>query len=304
LDGILNLYKPAGMTSYDVIRIVKKVSGERKVGHTGTLDPLAEGVLPVFLGKYTKLIPSFNLADKTYRVSARLGARSTTQDREGDLTMVPVPPSCTADAVTNRLLAMVGEIEQTPPMFSAVKVDGRRLYQYAREGVEVRRNARVVVVYAIEGIECRIPEVHFIVRCSKGTYVRALVDDLGRSLGTAAYLTALVRIRCGDGFHLDNTQILDHIKKLDKTDLQKVFIDPEYLLIDRHLLTVTSDQTLRHIAQGRAVEVPNNYIRFSALGKAYSDAMVKDGRNRLVATGRLEFSQDGTGRFYPLRVFL
>jgi len=302
-DGILNVYKPEGITSFDAIRLLRRVSGERKIGHTGTLDPLAQGVLPVFCGKMTKLIPQFNQADKIYRVSARLGARSSTLDREGVLEAVPIPSTCTVEAVRQWLAAAVGEKEQVPPMYSAVKIKGRRLYEYARKGKEVTRSPRKVVIHEVKNFEGVLPSFRFEVRCSKGTYIRTLVDDLGRALGTAAYVTELIRIRSGDGFSLDNALTLDQIKNLNKIDLQKRFIDPHYLLPDWHLVLIRIAKDCQFLCQGRTIDVSDTDIRFSTKGRAVTNALVKDRHNRLLATGRLEFSQDGPIRFHPARVF-
>ncbi|MFH2129143.1 MAG: tRNA pseudouridine(55) synthase TruB [bacterium] len=304
MNGILNVFKPAGMTSYDVIRVVKKVSGQKKIGHLGTLDPLAEGVLPLFLGKMTKLIPHFNLDDKTYQVQARFGARSTTLDREGELTPVPVPESCTCITITTALNGFVGESEQVPPMFSAVKVKGKKLYEYARKGETIDRKTRRIKIHWIKNVQCRLPDLSFEVHCSKGTYIRSLVHDLGVQTGTGAYLTGLTRTRAGRFFTDGNAIKLDKIKLFDKIDLQRHFIDPQYLFTEWNHITTHSPDTIDHLGQGRSISVEPDTLCLSEKGKQFLKCLVKDQQHRLIAIGRLEFSQDGHGTFHPSNVLI
>lgn len=304
MNGILNILKPEGITSYGVIREVKRVTGEKKIGHTGTLDPLAKGVLPLFIGKLTKLIPHFNLDDKEYEVTAVLGQRSDTLDREGIMEPVPIPDDCHPDLVRARLNGFVGEISQVPPMYSAVKVKGKKLYQYARKGEDVERSPRMITIHTIDQISISMPEIRFKTRCSKGTYIRSLVRDLGESLGTAAVMTALTRTKSGDIFTLKNAESLDRVIKLNKSDLQKIFIDPQYLLPDWHVVTAGSEQICQYISQGRAIKVPPGDILVSRKGESEHHTLVKNGLNQTIAAGRLEFSQDGPAMFHPSSVFI
>ncbi|MCP4752599.1 MAG: tRNA pseudouridine(55) synthase TruB [Proteobacteria bacterium] len=304
MDGILNVFKPEGITSYDVIRKVKRIAGENKIGHTGTLDPFAQGVLPLFLGKMTKLIPCFNLDDKTYSVGARLGARSSTLDREGDIVEIPIPSKCDDQLVEETLRSFVGEIDQIPPMFSAVKVNGKKLYQYARKGQEVERKSRRVTVFWIRNIRCRLPNFSFEMRCSKGTYVRTLVDDLAKKMDTGAYLTELTRTRCGSFFRSETAVKLEGIENSDKFDLQRNFIDPQYILPDWHIVEVDSPEMQKRISQGRSIPVPLDKVRFSDLGKRFEKSMAKDRSDKLIAIGTLEFSQDSQCNFRPSKVLV
>ncbi len=304
MNGILNVFKPAGITSYGVIRRVKKISEQKKIGHLGTLDPLAKGVLPLFLGKMTKLIPHFNLEDKTYLVEARFGATSNTMDSEGELTSVPVPDSCTIDAVEAALNQFIGESEQIPPMYSAVKVKGKKLYEYARKGETIERKSRKITIHYIKNVECRLPDLSFEVQCSKGTYIRTLVSDLGESLGTGAYMRALTRTRCGRFFTSKNAVNLDKINNLNKIDLQKHFIEPQWLFTEWHIISVHLPETVTHLSQGRSIPVTPDILCLSEKGKQFSNAMVKTPQNRVIAIGRLEFSQDGKGRFFPSNVLI
>ncbi len=306
MNGILNIFKPEGITSNGVINEIKKISGEKKIGHIGTLDPLAKGVLPLFLGKMTKLIPYFNLDQKAYRAIATLGFKSTTLDREGDFTSIPIPENCDEHNIKTVLKSFEGEIKQIPPMFSAVKIKGKRLYQYARQGENIERPPRKIIIYQIDHIKCLLPDIHFEVRCSKGTFIRTLVDDLAIKLGTGGYLKELTRIQCGQYFNEQNSLKLDQIKKINKTDLQKNFIDPEYILMDWHIVEISSIKLRQYISQGRQIPVPLDDIRFSESGKHSSKTFVRFNQNELIAVGCLEFSQDSDTItiFRPTKVFI
>ncbi len=304
MNGILNVFKPAGITSYGVIRQVKQISGQKKIGHLGTLDPMAEGVLPLFLGKMTKLIQHFNLDDKTYSVQARLGAVSSTMDREGEISAVPIPDDCSNTSIFEALQGFTGEIEQIPPMHSAVKVEGKRLYTYARKGETVERQARKITIHWIKNIQCHLPELSFDVHCSKGTYIRTLVSDLGEKVGSGAYMSGLIRTACGQFFTDKNAIKLDEINKLNKIDLQKYFIDPHCLFTEWHIISTQSPETIAHLGQGRSIPVAPDALCLSDKGKHFSKSLVKDQQNRIIAIGRLEFSQDGHGKFHPSNVLI
>jgi tRNA pseudouridine55 synthase len=196
-SGVLVVDKPAGTTSFDVVARVRTRLGQRRVGHAGTLDPEATGVLPVLLGEATKLMPYLADQDKEYRAVVRLGVRTDTQDLSGRVVSeAPVPPLAreTVAAVAARF---VGRIAQTPPMYSALRHDGRRLYELAREGVEVVRAPREVVVHAIEVEAVNGAEVTLRVVCGKGTYVRTLAADIGDALGVGGAIERLARLRVG-----------------------------------------------------------------------------------------------------------
>jgi len=304
LDGILNVFKPENITSYGVIKEIKWITGEKKIGHVGTLDPMATGVLPLFIGKMTKLIPFFNLDEKTYRAVSVIGCVSTTLDREGEITSVPIPNDCDGQKIRNTLLDFVGDIEQIPPMFSAVKINGKKLYEYAREGKEIERKPRPVTIFEIVNIVISMPKVSFEVRCSKGTYIRTLVADLGEKLGTGAYLDQLTRVKCGHFFSEENAINLSHIKKNNKTDLQRNFINPKCILSEWNNVKVKSEKNQQYICQGRPIVVPPEDVRFSTKGKNFLKAMAENQQNDLIAIGDLEFSQDTMCVFRPTKVLM
>jgi len=302
LDGIININKPSGITSYGVIRVVKKIAQEKKIGHLGTLDPMATGVLPLFLGKMTKLIPFFNEGDKGYRVTAMLGGQSTTLDAEGEIEEVPIPEDCTPEKVRETLLSFLGEIEQTPPMYSAVKINGKKLYEYARKGETIERKSRKVTIHEITNIEYSAPILTFDVFCSKGTYIRTLADDVAQKLGTRAYLTALCRTKVGQFFNLENSIDLDRLEKLDEIDLLTSFVQPISIMPDWHVISAETEQMRIRIKQGNAVPVCFEKINFSPQGSDSPRSMVVDQKQRLLAVGNLEFSQDSQCNFHPMKV--
>lgn len=193
MDGVLNIYKNTGMTSFDVVRIVRKISGEKKVGHTGTLDPEATGVLPVCLGKATKIIDYIMTSDKSYVVKFELGKITTTYDSEGEVISEKDILHLKDQDILNAINSFKGEYSQVPPMYSALKQNGVRLYELARKGIEVEREGRIVKIYDIKNIEISMPFVTMEVMCSKGTYIRSLCYDIGEKLDVGATVVTLER---------------------------------------------------------------------------------------------------------------
>lgn len=206
MDGVINIYKTSGMTSFDVVSSIRKISGTKKVGHTGTLDPLAEGVLPVCLGKATKLVDYIMNDFKVYRTVLKLGVISDTYDREGKIintSSVDVSEAAVKDAI----LSFLGSIAQVPPMYSALKKDGKKLYELARQGIEVEREPRNITIYELNITNIALPYVSFTVKCSKGTYIRSLCYDIGNKLKCGAIMWDLERIATGN-FTKENAVLL------------------------------------------------------------------------------------------------
>ena len=197
MNGVVVIDKPGGMTSADVVARVKRILRADRVGHTGTLDPMATGVLPVAVGEGTKLAPFLLADDKEYEGELELGLSTTTLDIEGQVTGRADPSAVTREALAAAVAAWVGAREQVPPMVSALKHEGQRLHALARKGIEVERAARPIVVARWNLLEVALPRARFVVACSKGTYVRALTRDVGEALGCGATLTALRRTRAG-----------------------------------------------------------------------------------------------------------
>ncbi|HHH41182.1 MAG TPA: tRNA pseudouridine(55) synthase TruB [Chloroflexi bacterium] len=211
MDGILNLNKPAGLTSHDVVDRVRAVARQRKVGHAGTLDPMATGVLLVCLGRATRVAEYLMASPKTYRARVRLGVTTDTYDAEGSV-VEERPVEVDRAAVERALERFRGRILQVPPMYSALKHKGKRLYELARRGEVVEREPRPVEVYRLELVEWTPPELVLELDCSPGTYVRALAHDLGEALGCGAHLAGLVRLASGD-FRLEEATPLEELTR-------------------------------------------------------------------------------------------
>jgi tRNA pseudouridine55 synthase len=215
LDGVLLLDKPIGLSSNDALIRAKRLYLAKKAGHTGTLDPLASGLLPLCFGEATKFSQDLLEADKTYEATMRLGIRTTTGDAEGEaIEMREV--RCDQAAVLEALSRFRGEIVQVPPMYSALKRDGKPLYEYARAGQVVEREGRQVTIHALELLACALPDVTFRVTCSKGTYVRTLAEDIGEALGCGAHLVALRRTGVG-ALTLENAVTLDALSDAEES---------------------------------------------------------------------------------------
>ena len=208
--GVINIYKPKGMTSHDVVAILRKKLNIKQVGHTGTLDPFAEGVLPICVGKATRLIEYFE-DDKEYLATVQFGSQTTTYDLEGNITQTS-SIKITQTNLEKALEIFQGEILQTPPIYSAIKVNGKKLYEYAREGKEVKIEPRKVTIYKIElkSFDEIKQQAEISIKCSKGTYIRSIANDLGVNLGCFGHLVKLIRTQAGK-FLVENSVQLDDL---------------------------------------------------------------------------------------------
>ncbi|MFN2114612.1 MAG: tRNA pseudouridine(55) synthase TruB [Anaerolineae bacterium] len=209
-SGILNIDKPAGRTSHDVVQAVRRAAEARRVGHAGTLDPMATGVLVVCLGSATRVVTEIQDGWKSYHARVRLGVETTTYDAEGEIVATTDPTGITRAAAAAALERFRGEIDQVPPMYSALKHDGERLYRLARKGIEVQREPRSVTVHDLDLTHWEPPDVELAMVVSKGTYVRSLAHDLGAALGVGAHLAALRRTAVGR-FTVDEATPLDTV---------------------------------------------------------------------------------------------
>ena len=263
MNGVIVIDKPAGFTSFDVIAVVRKLTGQRKTGHTGTLDPNATGVLPVLLGNATKAQDLIVNHDKAYAASFRLGLQTDTLDIWGTVKR-ETESHATRGELETLLPRFRGEIEQIPPMFSAVQKNGQRLYDLARKGLEVEREPRRVTVYRLEltGFDEATQSGTLTVECSKGTYVRTLIDDLGTALGCGAVMTALRRtFACG--YTLDDCVTLEALKALCESGTAEQVLRPtESLFTDYRALTV-SDAQARRFQNGAALDLARTALRKS-----------------------------------------
>ena len=212
LDGIFNVYKEKGYTSHDVVARLRGIAGQKKVGHTGTLDPDAEGVLPVCLGKATKVCDVLTDKTKTYQAVLLLGRRTDTQDISGACLEERDTSGLAKETVRRAVESFLGDYMQTPPMYSALKVDGKKLYELAREGKTVERKARKVQIHRIEIRKMDLPRVWIEVECSKGTYIRTLCDDIGELLGVGGCMEELLRTRVGH-FRIEDSVRLSELER-------------------------------------------------------------------------------------------
>lgn len=235
ITGILNIDKPAGITSYDVVDVIKKLFIGSKVGHTGTLDPVATGVLPILIGDATKLSDNLTAENKAYRVKMLLGVETNTYDITGKIVYASVVNKDEI-YIRERIKRFIGVQEQTPPQYSAIKVEGKRAYQYAREGKEVELKPRTIEIYDINNIavDLRRREVSFDIYCTKGTYVRSLVNDIGKKLGCGATMVELIRLKNGN-FDIKDSIPLYEFLKLNFEEMKKriISIDDYYADLKR-----------------------------------------------------------------------
>lgn len=265
LFGILNIYKPKGITSFDVVARLRKILNIKKIGHTGTLDPLAQGVLPICVGDATRLI-EYLPSGKSYRATARLGFETNTYDLEGEITK-RTKVDVAKEQVAQALSGFFGEIEQTPPIFSAIKIKGKKLYEYARKNEEIeipKRKVTITKIELIDFIEEENPYVVFDVDCSSGTYIRSIIHDLGQKLGCGAMMTDLIRTKA-NGFSIKTAQNLDAI-----TLETAAFIDP-IESIELPMLKV-DEETLKKIQMGQFFCTESNYI--GMVGLSYGDKLI------------------------------
>ena len=212
VNGILNVYKEKGYTSHDVVAKLRGIVGQKKIGHTGTLDPDAEGVLPVCLGRATKVCDMLTEKDKTYEAVLLLGKETDTQDISGTVLRVGETEGLTQEQVKDCVMSFVGEYDQIPPMYSALKVNGKKLYELAREGKMIERKSRKVEIKEIRILEMALPRVRMEVSCSKGTYIRTLCHDIGEKLGCFGCMESLLRTKVSR-FEIESSLKLSEIQK-------------------------------------------------------------------------------------------
>ncbi|OLL32028.1 tRNA pseudouridine(55) synthase TruB [Burkholderia sp. SRS-W-2-2016] len=265
LDGVLLLDKPLGLSSNDALIRAKRLYLAKKAGHTGTLDPLATGLLPLCFGEATKFSQDLLEADKTYEATMRLGIRTTTGDAEGEA-LETRAVDCDEAAVLAALPRFIGEITQVPPMYSALKRDGKPLYEYARAGQTVEREGRQITIHALELIACALPDVTFRVTCSKGTYVRTLAEDIGEALGCGAHLVALRRTGVG-ALTLDGSVTLDALS--DATEAERdAWLKPVDALLSTFPQVNLSDDDTRRFLHGQRLKLSTLAITADAANAA------------------------------------
>ena len=252
MDGVLNIRKEKGYTSFDVVAKLRGILHMKKIGHTGTLDPEAEGVLPVVLGKATKLVDLLTDKQKTYEALLHLGLETDTQDMTGTV-LCEKSVEVSEEDVEAVIREFVGEYQQIPPMYSALKVDGKKLYELAREGKNVERKARTVHFYEIDIKEINLPYVRFSVTCSKGTYIRTLCHDIGQKLGCGACMEKLTRTKVSR-FEIKDSLTLAQIEVLKKEDRLSEILIPIDQMFANYPSIIVSGEAARLAYNGNGIK--------------------------------------------------
>ena len=239
INGIVNIYKEKGYTSHDVVAVLRKVVGQKKIGHTGTLDPDATGVLPVCLGRATKVCELLTDHDKTYEALLLLGKTTDTQDISGEVLEEKDPAHLTEEEVRSCIESFIGAYDQVPPMYSALKVNGKKLYELAREGKTVERKSRRVQIHGIRILEMNLPHVRMEVDCSKGTYIRTLCHDIGEKLQVGGCMEELERTKVGR-FLKEDAVTLDEVRqKMEQGEGTELFTPLDQIFAELPAVTVT-----------------------------------------------------------------
>ncbi|BFG73822.1 tRNA pseudouridine(55) synthase TruB [Paraburkholderia terrae] len=275
LDGVLLLDKPVGLSSNDALIRAKRLYLAKKAGHTGTLDPLASGLLPLCFGEATKFSQDLLEADKTYEATMRLGIRTTTGDAEGEA-IETRDVACDQGAVERALVQFRGEIVQVPPMYSALKRDGKPLYEYARAGQTVEREGRQVTIHALELLACALPDVTFRVTCSKGTYVRTLAEDIGEALGCGAHLVMLRRTGVG-ALTLANSVTLDALSDA-LPDERDAWLQPVDALLSTFPSVQLDAEATRRFLHGQRLRLADLSVDESVLHATRTRVYASEGK--------------------------
>lgn len=251
--GILIVNKDKGFTSHDVVSILRKKLNFKKIGHTGTLDPMATGVLPICISNATRISEYIMNQGKSYVAEFRFGELRDTYDITGEVIKTSENINFSKEEIREVLNNFMGEIDQIPPIYSAIKVDGKKLYQYARENKDVKITSRKVKIYRLELLDYSNGIVKIEVECSKGTYIRSLIHDIGIKLNSYATMTSLVRTRVGN-FKLEDSINIDNIQKMTSYDLQKNFVDIEDALFNLPKITI-KDELFDRLRNGQRINI-------------------------------------------------
>jgi tRNA pseudouridine55 synthase len=294
ISGVLVVDKPVGMTSHDVVQAIRNGTGLRRAGHTGTLDPRASGVLVILVGPAVRLSEYVSASDKRYQAIIRLGSTTDTFDAEGKFTRSNQPVNVTEAQFEEVLQSFIGEIEQTPPPYSAVKVQGRKAYEMARQGEEVDLTPRKIQVHHLEVLEWAPPEVVVDVHCSSGTYVRSLANDLGEKLGCGAYLVGLRRTKSGRFSLRDATPLRKLQEAFTAGNWYQYLIPAAEALGDWPAVELSPDE-VEAVRHGHRVKVKEGNTEAKVRGVST--------QGELVALMEIATAEDGSSEWQPRKVF-
>ena len=280
MDGIVNVMKPAGMTSHDVVAKLRRIYHTRKVGHTGTLDPDAVGVLPVCIGQATRLVEYLTDKEKTYKTVMKFGSETNTQDASGEVTVTTELPSLSREEFVAVTQQFIGEIQQIPPMYSAIKKDGQPLYKLARQGIDVEVEPRPVVIHEIKVLMYQPESAMLEIRCGKGTYIRTLCQDIARACGSSGHMAYLMRTKSGV-FGADTAVALSRLEESEHPE--QFLMDMNTSLADMPALAVKDAAMLVRVQNGLAQRVPG-----AAQLAEGTVCWALDSQGNLVAIGTIE----------------
>jgi len=300
MDGIINVYKQKGMTSHDVVARLRKIFNIKKIGHTGTLDPDAGGVLPICIGKGTKLAEYLTDKDKKYRAKLILGITTDTQDLSGQV-IEKKEVNVGEEEVKSIIMSFGGDILQIPPMFSAIKINGQKLYQLARQGKTIEREKRKIRIYGIEILKIDLlhNEILFDVECSKGTYIRTLCHDIGNKIGCGGCMGSLLRIKSGE-FDIASSLPLEKIKEYVDNSKINEFIKPLDYIFLKYKSAITKNQSLKWVLNGCRIYGKDIFCKeqfvFGEIIRIY------DEQNNFLAIYKVE-EKDGKMEFVVEKMF-
>lgn len=297
INGIINIYKEKGYTSHDVVAKLRGILKQKKIGHTGTLDPDAEGVLPVCLGKATKLCDLLTDKDKVYETVLKLGVRTDTQDMTGEI-LENKKVIASEQEIINVIHSFIGDYQQIPPMYSALKVNGKKLYELAREGIEIERKPRGVTIHDIQIINIEQDEVRMAVHCSKGTYIRTLCNDIGEQLGCGGCMKSLLRTKVGQFFLEHSINLSTVVECVEKDQLQANIIAIDSIL-EEHSPVMIKEEYTRYLYNGNRLET--DMIIALEKEELTKQVRVYDRDNHFV--GLYEYNQNKKD-YKPVKMFL
>lgn len=298
INGIINVYKEKGYTSFDVVAKMRGIFHQKKIGHTGTLDPDAEGVLPVCLGKATKVCDLLTDKDKEYKAVLLLGQETDTQDISGTI-INQANVNVLEEEVRNVILSFIGEYEQVPPMYSALKVNGQKLCDLARKGITVERQARPVTIHHIEIVSINLPEVEMVVSCSKGTYIRTLCDDIGKKLGCFGCMKSLLRTRV-DKFQIENAYKLSELEQLVQLPEEEWnFIEAVDGVFQKYELVIAKSEAQKLVDNGN--RIPCELIFDFSEIKMQDNVRLYDASNRFIG---LYTYLNESKEYKPIKLFM
>lgn len=298
INGIINVYKEKGYTSFDVVAKMRGIFHQKKIGHTGTLDPDAEGVLPVCLGKATKVCDLLTDKDKEYKAVLLLGQETDTQDISGEI-INQSEVNVSEDEVRDVIMSFVGDYEQVPPMYSALKVNGQKLCDLARKGITVERKARLVRIHNIEITSINLPEVEMVVSCSKGTYIRTLCDDIGKKLGCFGCMKSLLRTRV-DKFVVETAYTLSQLEQLvEKPQEEWEFLESVDGVFRKYESVHAKEEAIRLVENGN--RIPVEMISDFSETKMQEMMRLYDSNNRFIGV----YSYMNESKEYkPIKLFM